>query len=181
MQDLGVTSITPRKDGAVTSSMQIDLGGQPETNLDPLVHAQLRAQPSSQNLVSADDQWLNDALETQSMQNIDDYETDQSVNNNDFPNCVENLVLPVDDLEFDSSLITGADNGEHDKDQVPEGHTTVHCDHGSQLSPQESHFALTVDPLYEGSSLTSTSSSVLLLKYAMKHNLPEKPLPTYLN
>ena len=54
-----------------------------------------------------------------------------SVNNNDFLNCVESLVLPLDDLEFDSSLITGADNGEHDEDQVPEDHTTVQHDHGS--------------------------------------------------
>lgn len=37
------------------------------------------------------------------------------------------------------------------------------------------------EPLYEGSSLTSVSSSVLLMKYAMKHNLTREALTDLLD
>jgi len=188
VQDSSVVNITSQQvaepDGD-TNSMQDDLDSQTNYYLNPLTNAQPIA--SSPNLASADDKWLCDALESQTcMQHGDEQNLEVDVDETDLVDCsdflsgaAESLVLPVDDLEFDSLSVTD-DDDQYDvitEGRMPELDPIVHHHHGSWLLSQESsHSTSTADPLYEGSSLTSASSSVLLMKYAMKHNLTREAL-----
>ena len=108
------------------------------------------------------------------------------LNYDDHPQSIEynEMLPPSDGLEY----LSGNDENPGDSDsehmhaesEVADGEISLHV----QTQPsvrQTQPKAMSDIPLYEGSSLTIASSSVLLMKYAMKHNLTREALKDLLH